>query len=291
MNARYVILLSSLGAFGSSCVSDPPSSRSTLPRGIVERTLSHPTIAWETREAAGLLTHISPDAMLSDSAQSAAAQMYDVLEEARALIQAPEDRENVHVFITASVEEMEAATGSARCGFVDTAVRAAFVVITDELACSHRHELMHLVSVRAWGWPRPPLDWLSEGVATWFDTRDSLARFRSCIGEVEAVAAHLAKKDSLIPMTEVIDNHRAYNNKETGFRSTIQSPAFIGYLYDRWGLGAVETTWRGGTAGLARQTKMTLETILQEWRAHLLSTDDLQFAHNWTDILMNSCPG
>ena len=70
----------------------------------------------------------------------------------------------------------------------------------------------------------------------------------------------------------------------------MQSGSLVGYIYDRWGIAAVEATWREGTLGLVRHTAVSLEAILDGWHELLLSTEYAGPAPDWHDVIMNGCP-
>jgi hypothetical protein len=111
------------------------------------------------------------------------------------------------------------------------------LVRNDSVRAYTRHEVMHVVSQRAWGWGIPGRVWLVEGLATFADgrcqTTTITAVARDLLRETPSVTAEEVAREFL--SLKRVDRARAY----------VLAGTLVGSLWEDRGREGVRRLWQG----------------------------------------------
>ena len=179
--------------------------------------------------------------------------------------QAPPELPRAHVFITASRTRFAGFVPLEAKGLT-TRLRSGEDVIVfvqnDSVRLYARHEVMHLVSLQAWGWPGPRA-WLIEGLATFADGQCQSST-------VLAVGRDLLNARPLLRMHDVIENFVEMHRKEQA-TAYVLAGSFVDYLWSSRGRDGFHKLWigRDSLTDVGLLPGMAGE-LTAAWRAHVV---------------------
>jgi len=135
------------------------------------------------------------------------------------------------------------------------------LVQNDSVRSYARHEVMHAVSLRAWGWPGPR-PWLMEGLATFADGQCQSST-------VLAVARDLLKARPMLRTQDVIENfvEMARTERATAY---VLAGSLVDYLWSSRGRNGFHQLWTGhdSLSDVGLLPGMSGE-LTAAWRAHV----------------------
>jgi hypothetical protein len=141
----------------------------------------------------------------------------------------------------------------------------------------HRHEIMHVFSLRLWGYPGtsgwsdsvPTLDawrrgsWLREGIAA--AAEDLCGRFT-----YRAIAAQMQAEGQLFPFATLRDAFL----EQDDLPAYLQAGSLVQYLLETYGQPRFRELWRSNGDDFERVYAASVSTIEAAWHAWLRSTTD-----------------
>lgn len=185
------------------------------------------------------------------------------------------DAPPVAVFVTASRTRFSSVIPPHVKGLtmrMQTGEDFVILVHNDSVRAYSRHEVMHLVSFRAWGFPGPSATWLVEGVATFADGR--------CQGTtINAVARDILSQANAPTMQDV--THKFFDLMlDDRARAYVLAGTLTGYLWETRGVGAVKALWQGKDTLTALPTRVGsvggafLVDPAEAWRSYVRHAAD-----------------
>jgi hypothetical protein len=119
-----------------------------------------------------------------------------------------------------------------------------------------QHELMHMVSMTAWGPPPPNCTWLNEGLATYANN--------DCLGyTIAEIYRYFLENDRLYPIEALTTNF--YETEEMiGYH---QSAYIVEYLIANYGIEKLQNLWQGGFANFENIYGITVAQMVIELNA------------------------
>ena len=133
------------------------------------------------------------------------------------------------------------------------------LVHNDSVRAYARHEVMHVVSMSAWG--RDSLAWVAEGVATWADGR--------CQGTTTlAVARDALRAEPRLSVRGLTPTFFERVQLSQGERARVYAIAasFVAFTYARGGRAAVHDLWQKGLPPASSRV-FPADTLDAAWRA------------------------
>jgi hypothetical protein len=181
---RYM-RLDTIVAFGliyaASC-SDHPSASAPdpAPPDVVKSALANDEFQWDSVSARDYTLYVPRDSYAATRVADFGAAAQEAI--ARDLSTLADTRLPGHlrVFYVSSRAEMKTVAGGAYSGYSDAAALGVVLVAANGWRPAHRHEIMHVLSLRAWGYP---------GTNGWADPGPTLAIWRQGSWLHEGLAA------------------------------------------------------------------------------------------------------
>jgi hypothetical protein len=141
-----------------------------------------------------------------------------------------------------------------------------FIIIihNDSVRAYTRHEVMHLVTGRAWGREVPTALWLTEGIATFADGRCQNTTIYAVARDILDGSPKLTVKDMTLRFGDMMiaDRLRAY----------VLAATLVGYVMDTRGPDVVKAVWQGrATMDSLPTQKQSLfnEDVDRGWREYV----------------------
>jgi hypothetical protein len=260
------LLLRDDGAWEGPCRADGanpiellliPATHSDAPTGLA-RAAYESEITWIEKRAGRLHVLVQADGAAAAHAAQLREGAVAAFDTAFALLEATPPDLPFWVFYVDSRVEMNRLVGRPVGGFADGIARAAANTVTAEGRAPDRHEIMHVAAVVAWGVPVAPWAWINEGLATYAPGE--------CAGaDIHSLAAALVEAGASVPLDRLI--HDFWNVDEVG--AYLQSASLVGYIRERFGIGAVRTIWQEGATALPVVTGREIALLEADWRAFL----------------------
>jgi hypothetical protein len=214
------------------------TSLRSSPAGTVDWFLNTAGPGWDSTTSRHFAVHLERPvrangvARMVDSLEAAWVASVDLLHSAVA------DEPRVHVFVTASRTRFGPAVGLEAKGLTTHLPDGSYVVVlvqNDSVRAYARHEVMHVVSSRAWGTPSSA--WLNEGLATFADGR--------CQGTtIIAVGRDLLAARPGSTATELLTNFIPLWRSERA-TAYVLAGTFVDYLWSTRGRAGMYRLWRG----------------------------------------------
>lgn len=236
-------------------ISSPLGIAAQAPQGLAASALSDTTFRWVHRELPGIRVHLSADSYPARHQDSLIHLLPPALAHAQRMVAADSLDGPLDVFFVESREQMLRLTGARATGMAQPSTRTVVLVTNPSWRAFERHELMHVVSVRAWGPPAAGNDWLMEGLAQAADGRCNAWSN----GEV---LRGLVRRSGWIPLPDVLERFR----QQPDLRAYLQAAAFTQFLLDEHGLAALRALWTGGSRADSRVGGETLAAAEARWR-------------------------
>lgn len=228
------------------------------PAGLAASALADSSFTWIRRSVPGFRVYFAADSYPAAHQDSLLERLPHALSHARALIRAPELEAPIDLFFIESRMQMTKLIGGRATGFAQPSVRTVILVTNPEWRAFERHEIMHVVAQQAWGPPAPGNDWLVEGLA---QAADGICADHS---NADVVLA-LTERHDWIPLDTMLTRFRA----QPDLRAYLQAAAFVEYLLQRHGPGAIADLWRKGSHTHSLIGAETLGSIERRWREEL----------------------
>lgn len=122
-----------------------------------------------------------------------------------------------------------------------------------------KHELMHIISMTAWGPPPPNCNWLNEGLATYSEN--------NCSGySVAEMYRYFMEKDMLIPI-DSLSNHFFQADEMISYH---QSAYIVEYMILNYGIEKLEALWKSGFQSFENIYGFTFDQMEKELNQKLL---------------------
>jgi hypothetical protein len=228
------------------------------PAGLGASALTRPDFTWSMDSVPGVRAYFLRGTYADIHRDSLLRRLPDAVAHARAMIAAPAAPGPIDVFFVERREQMQALTGANATGFAHTSARAVFLVTNPDWRAFERHEIMHVVSVQAWGRDGMSKAWLLEGLAQAADG--------SCGGHTnEAIAIALASRSGWIDLATLVHRFR----EQSDLRAYLQAAAFTDYLLRNAGVEPLRELWVAEADTSTRVRGRTLADWEREWRGTL----------------------
>ncbi len=118
------------------------------------------------------------------------------------LINIPYYSDTINIHFLRSRQEMKEITGRTASGISIAESKIVYLVVNGddkEVKTPVKHELMHLISMRSWGYPHTSSYWMNEGLAAFAEN--------NCNGyNDEEIYRYLSAKGMLLPMTDLTNS-------------------------------------------------------------------------------------
>ncbi|HEY4304657.1 MAG TPA: hypothetical protein VGM82_09330 [Gemmatimonadaceae bacterium] len=188
----------------------------------------------------------------------------------------------LRLFFVATRAQMKVFTGTPYGGipFIDEG--SVFFATDDSLPPAIRHEIMHVITWRAWG--PPSAEWLSEGVAT------LLAG--GCGGySIDEIVATLSREKRLVPL-ETLWHHFDIHG-ENGVIYYMQAASLFDFIDREFGRAKLRAFWPiGAYANIRQRLGIDLPTLEQRWLADVArKTPSDSWAAIWSATQARGCEG
>ena len=235
----------------------------------VERPTSAVNIAVVPSGARGALP-LSSRAQSRDLHSSDVARMLDSLETAwtsalELLGARYVDETRIPVFVTRSRSRFGRLVPPEAKGLTTSLTGGGDVMIlvqNDSVRAHTRHEVMHLVSRRAWGASRRYGPWLIEGLATFADARCQTSSIRAVGRDLLASRRSVVADDLLTNFVPMWRSDRA--------AAYVLAGTFVDYLWASRGRDGVHRLWQGiDTLSDAAMVPGLAGELTSGWRAHV----------------------
>jgi hypothetical protein len=260
---RVALLCGLAGAFAAAGAQRPPNRVVTPGTLVLDTLLLSPGPQWDRARSAHFVLY----AERGDRPRYGTRALLDSLESAwthaeRLLGMQVPPAPPVPVFVTRTPARFPRLLAPHQKGLAYTAGAqgGTFILLVhnDSVRAHTRHEVMHVVSVRAWG--RPAAGWVAEGVGTWADGR--------CQGtSALAVARDLLRGEPGLtaPVVTAQFVARAERHRASAY---VLAASVIGYLYENGGTDALRRVWASGAVATPGAT-WTGDTVTARWRAYV----------------------
>ena len=246
-------------ALAALCASIGCATDRAEPHGdpFARRTLSADGFAWRTIEEPGIHLHYLPGGYAAEHAPAMARAAAEALRYDLDLAGLPRPSEPVELFLVASREEMTELTGRPYRGQAIPGELTAFFITEPATRPAFRHEIMHALTLRTWGWERSAV-WLSEGVATWAGG--------GCQGHtVDAIAAGFLR-DGTLPRLDSLYAHFRLIDELHGYFTAASA---VGFLARTRGSASVHRLWGAMLPPRSHPLGPDGAAIEDAWRRHL----------------------
>ena len=234
------------------------SAAAQSPTGLAASALADTSFRWVHRELPGIRVHLLADSYPAHHQDSLTRRLPAALAHAQRMVNAGPLDGPLHVFFIESREQMHRLTPARATGMAQGSSRTVVLVTNPEWRAFERHELMHVVSLRAWGDPAPGNDWMVEGLAQAADGRCNAWSN----GEV---LRGLVRQSGWIPFNDVLERFR----QQPDLRAYLQAAAFTEFLLKEHGVATVRSLWSAGSRADSRVGSETLAAAEARWRKEI----------------------
>lgn len=140
-----------------------------------------------------------------------------------------------------------------------------------------KHEIMHMVSMTAWGPPPPNVTWLNEGLATY--------AANNCSGyTVSEIYRFFLEKKMLLSIDTLANNFR--QTKE--MISYHQSACIVEYLIKNFGIEKFEIFWKNGYSSFEPIYGISYAQLVLDLNKHIMKEHPIAPAIDWS-VLKEGC--
>ncbi|MEZ4700821.1 MAG: hypothetical protein R2834_10865 [Rhodothermales bacterium] len=159
------------------------------------------------------------------------------------------------IFLVDSRDRMRALIGHETNGIAFFKTRTLCYIVNERMMLSATHELLHVVAMNRWGTPER---WVNEGLAVY-----ATGNWHG--HDLHRLAAFLGREGVQLSWDELTRSFSRHNDLIT----YPQAGSLIGFIYETYGVEAVEALWKDGAGGLQRVTGTTPDVIEASWKARL----------------------
>ena len=188
----------------------------------------------------------------------------------------------LRLFFVGTRAEMKVFTGTTYGGLPFIEEGSVFFATDDSLPPALRHEMMHVISWRAWGPPSTP--WLSEGVAT------LLAG--GCAGySIDEIVATLYREKRLASLETLWRRFDVHGEK--GVMYYMQAASLFDFVDREFGRAKLRALWPiGAYANIRRRLGVDLATLERRWLADVArQKPGDSWAAIWSATKARGCEG
>jgi len=163
---------------------------------------------------------------------------FDAIKHNTEILGKKEFKDIIYVRVLSSREEMFVYTGTKAVGNTYPYLSTMYIVVNEDVAPPITHELMHLIVMLDWDYPKRSSTWMNEGLAT-FATND-------CSGyNVAEIYRYLLSTNKLIPIEDLVNDF--YGQSEmVGYH---QSGFIVQYLIENFSWEKFKKLWTDGFEG------------------------------------------
>ena len=163
-------------------------------------------------------------------------QTFDAIEDNKRILKKSEFNDTIYVRVMSSRDEMFIYTGTRAYGNAYPYWSTLNIVSNeDALNPPIKHEMMHLMAMLDWDYPKRNSTWINEGIATY--------SANNCNGyNVAQIYRFFMAEDKLIPIEDLVSNF--YGNSE--MVSYHQSGYIVQYLLENYTIDQFKQLWTGG---------------------------------------------
>ncbi|WP_336129645.1 peptidase MA family metallohydrolase [Mesoflavibacter sp. CH_XMU1422-2] len=163
-------------------------------------------------------------------------QTFDAIAHNKKILKKTEFNDTIYVRVMSSRDEMFIYTGTRAYGNAYPYWSTLnFVSNEDALNPPIKHEMMHLIAMLDWDYPKRNSTWINEGIATY--SANNCNNYN-----VAQIYRHLLEEDKLIPIDDLVSNF--YNNSE--MVSYHQSGYIVQYLLENYTIEQFKQLWTDG---------------------------------------------
>jgi|SRR5579863_805306 len=157
------------------------------------------------------------------------------------LIKIPLFTDSITVRVVSTREEMKKYTGLAAGGVAWLPTKTAYLLSNEKEGPPVKHELMHMITLSAWGDPDPTSLWMKEGIAAYAENQ--------CNGYTdEQIYRFLLQDKLLLPMGSLTADFY----REPEMIAYHQSAFMVQYLLSKYGVEKFKDLWTQGFANFEK---------------------------------------
>ena len=262
----------------SDSPSAPPVRRNDEFEGMARAASANPDFTWKTIDGSGCRMHYQPDSFAARHVVVLLRSAERSIEDGLVFLEEQNYERRIEVFYISSREELKKLVGMNATGYADMESNSVYLVCKDDWRSFDQHEILHLLSLRIWGNPHRPVEWIREGMAVYVDGRCGQYT-------INELVHYLLLEDKLPSLQTLIYSFRAQND----LLAYLQCGSLIGYVYETYGLDGLRKLWDGGAANIQDVLGITLEELEAAWRAHVLGSITGKSDVDWEAIKDPGC--
>lgn len=162
-------------------------------------------------------------------------ESFDALNLDKQLIELEKFNDTINIRFLRTREDMFPLTGTTASGIANPRLKTLYVVANENSRPPIKHELMHLISMLEWGYPKPTSRWMNEGLGTFAEN--------NCSGfNMAEIYRYLLENDKLIS----IDLLSADFYKQPEMIGYHQSAYIVEHLITNYSLEQFKNLWING---------------------------------------------
>ncbi len=163
-------------------------------------------------------------------------QTFDAVEHNIKILKKEEFTDTIYVRVMSSRDEMFIYTGTRAVGNTYPYWSTLYVVVNADIVNPViKHELMHLIAMLDWDYPRRNCTWINEGIATY--------AANSCNGKnVGEIYRYLLEEEKLVAIEDLTSDFYA----QSEMVAYHQSAYVVQYLLENYNLEKFENLWKQG---------------------------------------------
>lgn len=194
-----------------------------------------------------------------DNKEDLIEESFNALKTDRDLLGLKEFKDTIFIRFLRSREEMFPLTGTHALGNAYPHIKTVYVVSNETSKSPIKHELMHLMAMLEWDYPRASSDWMNEGLGTFAEN--------SCSGwNVSELYRYLLETDQLIPMesltTDFYGQPEMYANHQSGY--------LVQYLLKNYRIDQFVQLWKSGFGEFEHIYGLPFESLKDKLEKDLL---------------------
>lgn len=184
------------------------------------------------------------------------------------------ENQKLEIYFLKDRETLTSYTGFPANGYTDTEKGIIYFVDKDPFHLPLKHELMHALSWRLWGYPKQL--WISEGIAVFASS--------TCGGhDLHVLANALQKENRLVPFSSFTDSFDLRS-----LDPSLQAASLVKYIYETHGVQALKGFWRDGWKDAFQQVGKTPLELEKEWKDYIRQ-EKYDKPVDWNSIRASGC--
>jgi hypothetical protein len=267
------------GLFLAASCSDHPSASAPdpAPPDVVKSALANDEFLWDSVSARDYTLYVPRGSYAASRLAEFGAATQEAIARDLSMLGDTTLPGHLRVFYVSSRAEMKTIAGGAYSGKSDAAALGVVLVAANGWRPAHRHEIMHVLSLRAWGYPgtnawtdpapTPAIwrqgAWLREGLAAAAEQLCGAYTYRG-------FAAQMQTEGQLFPL----DTLRDAFDRPDDLATYVQAGSLVQYLLQRFGEPRFRELWRDAGRDVQRIYGESAASIESDWHALLRMTSD-----------------